>query len=127
MASDLIITDLTLTGFLIVLGMVIVYLIIREFRIMKTSSRALELGLEKDKLALLQQHEAKKAFPFSRLSAEQIAEIRKVEEENAALETTIYAKEKLLETRLARLENLVKAKKLDNLLANAGEQEKKVK
>lgn len=127
MASDLIITDMTLTGGLIVLGMVIVYLIIREFRIMKTSSRALELGLEKDKLALLQQHEAKKAFPFSRLSAEQVAEIRKVEEENSALETTIYAKEKLLETRLARLENLVKAKKLDNLLANAGEQEKKVK
>lgn len=127
MASDLIITDMTLTGALIVLGMVIVYLIIREFRIMKTSSRALELGLEKDKLALLQQHEAKKAFPFSRLSAEQVAEIRKVEEENSALETTIYAKEKLLETRLTRLENLVKAKKLDNLLANAGEQEKKVK
>jgi hypothetical protein len=127
MASDLIITDMTLTGALIILGMVIVYLIIREFRIMKTSSRALELGLEKDKLALLQQHEAKKAFPFSRLSAEQVAEIRKVEEENSALETTIYAKEKLLETRLTRLENLVKAKKLDNLLANAGEQEKKVK
>jgi len=127
MASDLIITDMTLTGFLIVLGMVIVYLIIREFRIMKTSSRTLELGLEKDKLALLQQNEAKKTFPFSRLSAEQIAEIRKVEEENTAIETTIFAKERLLETRLARLENLVKAKKLDNLLANAGEQEKKVK
>jgi hypothetical protein len=127
MASELIITDMTVTGFFVVLGMVIVYLIIREIRIMKTSNRAIELDLEKDKLKLLQQHEAKKAFPFTRLSAEQTAEIRAVEEENAALETTIYAKEKLLETRLARLENYVKAKKLDNLLANAGEQEKKVK
>jgi hypothetical protein len=127
MASDLIITDMTLTGLFIVLGMVVVYLIIREIRIMKTSNRAIELELEKDKLKLLQQHEAKKAFPFTRLSTEQTSEIRQVEEENTALETTIYAKEKLLETRLSRLENLVKAKKLDNLLANAGEQEKKVK
>ena len=127
MASDLIITDMTLTGLLIVLGMVIVYLIIREFRIMKTTNRTLELGLEKDKLALLQQHDAKKAFPFTRLSAEQVAEIRRVQEENAALETNIYAKEKLLDARLARLENIVKEKKLDNLLVNAGEQEKKVK
>lgn len=127
MASDLIITDMTLTGLLIVLGMVIVYLIIREFRIMRTTNRTLELGLEKDKLALLQQHDAKKAFPFTRLSAEQIGEIRKVQEENAALETSIFAKEKLLDARLARLENIVKEKKLDNLLVNAGEQEKKVK
>jgi len=127
MASELIITDMTVTGFFVVLGMVIVYLIIREIRIMKTSNRAIELDLEKDKLKLLQQHEAKKGFPFTRLSAEQTAEIRAVEEENGALETTIYAKEKLLETRLARLENYVKVKKLDNLLANAGEQEKKVK
>jgi len=125
--STPVLNDTVIWGFFIILGMVIIYLIIREIRIMKTSSRALELGLEKDKLALLQQHEAKKAFPFTRLSGEQVAEIRKVEEENSALETTIYAKEKLLETRLARLENYVKAKKLDNLLANAGEQEKKVK
>ncbi|HEX3002495.1 MAG TPA: hypothetical protein VHN82_09075 [Methanoregula sp.] len=127
MASDLIITDMTLTGLLVVLGMVVVYLIIREIRIMKTSNRAIELELEKDKLKLLQQHEAKKSFPFTRLSAEQTDGIRRVEEENTALETTIYAKEKLLETRLTRLENLVKSKKLDNLLANAGEQENKVK
>lgn len=123
----MIISDTMLAGLIVVLGMVVVYLIIREIRIMKTSNRALELNLEKDKLALLQQHEAKKAFPFTRLSPEQTAEIRQVQEDTAAIETTVFAKEKLLEARLARLENIVKAKKLDNLLTNAGEQEKKVK
>jgi len=123
----MIISDTMLAGLIVVLGMVVVYLIIREIRIMKTSNRALELSLEKDKLALLQQHEAKKAFPFTRLSPEQTAEIRQVQEDNAAIETTVFAKEKLLEARLARLESIVKAKKLDNLLTNAEEQEKKVK
>lgn len=127
MASDMIISDTMLAGLIVVLGMVVVYLIIREIRIMKTSNRALELSLEKDKLALLQQHESKKAFPFTRLSPEQTAEIRQVQEDTAAIETTVFAKEKLLEARLARLESIVKAKKLDNLLSNAGEQEKKVK
>jgi len=123
----MIINDTMLAGLIIVLGMVVVYLIIREIRIMKTSNRALELSLEKDKLSLLQQHEAKKAFPFTRLSPEQTAEIRQVQEDNASIETAVFAKEKLLEARLARLENIVKTKKLDNLLVNATEQEKKVK
>jgi hypothetical protein len=94
---------------------------------MKTSNRTIELELEKDKLKLLQQHEAAKMFPFTRLSAEQTGEIRLVEDENTDLETNIYAKEKLLETRLTRLENLVKTRKLDNLLSNVQEQETKVK
>jgi hypothetical protein len=127
MAAEAVITDTVLTGVLVVLGMGIIYLIVREIRIMKTSNRAIELDLEKDKLKLLQQHEAQKGFPFTRLSAEQTAAIRQVEDENANLETTIYAREKLLETRLTRLEHLVKSKKLDNLLGNVDEQEKKVK
>ena len=121
------ITDTVLTGILVVLAMVIVYLIIREIRIMKTANRTIELELEKDKLKLLQQHEASKTFPFTRLSHEQTMEIRQVEDENTGLETNIFAKEKLIETRLTRLENLVKTRKLDNLLENIQEQEKKVK
>jgi hypothetical protein len=127
MAAEAVITDTVLTGVLVVIGMGIIYLIVREIRIMKTSNRAIELDLEKDKLKLLQQHEAQKGFPFTRLSAEQTAAIRQVEDENTNLETTIYAREKLLETRLTRLEHLVKSKKLDNLLGNVDEQEKKVK
>jgi len=119
--------DTIILGVVVVAGMAIVYFMIRELRIMKTSNRAIELDLEKDKLKLLQQHEASKAIPFTRLSQEQLGEIRKVEDEIAILETNIYAKEKLLETRLTRLEDLVKARKLDNLLANTEEQEKKVR
>jgi hypothetical protein len=125
--TEAVITDTVLTGILVVLGMVIIYFIIREIRIMKTANRRVELELEKDKLKLLQQHEASKVFSFTRLSPEQIDGIKKVEDENSGLETNIYAKEKLIETRLSRLEHLVKTRKLDNLLGNIEEQEKKVK
>lgn len=127
MATEAIITDSVLMGVLVVLGMVIVYLIVREIRIMKTANRTTELELEKEKLKLLKQHEESKVFSFTRLSPEQTAEIRSVEDDNSSLETNIYAKEKLIETRLTRLENLVKTRKLDNLLGNIQEQEKQVK
>ena len=122
-----VITDTVVMIFLIVLGLIVLYLIIREIRIMKTANRGIELELEKDKLKLLQQHEAQKTIPFTRLTPEQTAAIRTVEDENDTLATSVFAKEKLLDVRLTRLENLVKERKLDNLLANAGEQERKVK
>jgi len=127
MAQAPLFNDTIVMGMVVVAGLAIVYFMIREMRIMKTANRAIELDLEKDKLKLLQQHEASKAIPFTRLSPEQIGEIKKVEDDISILETNIYAKEKFLETRLTRLEDLVKARKLDNLLANADEQEKKVK
>ncbi len=127
MATEAVITDTVITGILIVLAMLIIYLIIREIRIMKTANRTTELELEKDKLKLLKAHEESKVFSFTRLSTEQTAEIKNVEDDNTSLETNIYAKEKLIETRLNRLENLVKSRKLDNLLGNISEQEKKVK
>jgi hypothetical protein len=121
------VTDTVLLGLLIVLALVIVYLIVREIRIMKTANRTIELELEKDKLRLLQQHEASKMFPFTRFSPEQTAAIRQVEDENTVLETNIFARENLLEKQLTRLENIVKTRKLDHLLNNVQEQEKKVK
>lgn len=119
--------DLVYIGIFIVLALVVIYLIIREIRLMKTTNRAIELDLEKDKLKLLQQHEAAKTFPFTRFSTEQLAEIRKVEDEIQTLETDNVAKENLLDKRLTKLEDLVKAKKLDAMLENAATQEKKVK
>jgi hypothetical protein len=121
------VTDTVLLGLLIVLALVIVYLIVREIRIMKTANRTIELELEKDKLRLLQQHEASKMFQFTRFSPEQTAAIRQVEDENTVLETNIFARENLLEKQLTRLENIVKTRKLDHLLNNVQEQEKKVK
>ena len=127
MATEAVINDTVLMGILVVLAMVIVYLIVREIRIMKTANRTIELELEKDKLKLLKQHEDSKTFSFTRLSPEQIAGIKAVEDDNADLETNIYAQEKLVETRLSRLENLVRLRKLDTMLGNIQEQEKQVK
>ena len=119
--------DTVIFGIIIILVLFIVYLIIREFRIMKTTNRSIELDLERDKLKILQQHEASKLFPFTRFSPEQTAAIKQVEDETTALGTDNVAKENLLDKRLTRLENIVKSKKLDTLLHNVGEQEKKVK
>ena len=119
--------DLVYIGIFVVLALVVIYLIIREIRLMKTTNRTIELDLEKDKLKLLQQHEAVKSFPFTRFSPEQIDGIRKVEDEIRILETDNFAKENLLDKRLTRLEDLVRAKKLDAMLENTATQEKKVK
>jgi len=116
------------TSFLVILGILIIliiYLIVREVRIMNTSKH--NVALEQDKLKILQMDAATKAYPFTRLSPEQTAEIRDVEDENITLETNIFAREKLIEKRLDRLENYVKAKKLDNMLGKIETEEKKVK
>jgi len=116
------------TSFLVILGIfiiLIIYLIVRELRIMNTSKH--NVALEQDKLKILQMDAATKALPFTRLSPEQTSEIRDVEDENFTLETNIFAREKLIEKRLDRLENYVKAKKLDNMLGKIETEEKKVK
>ncbi|WP_292370935.1 hypothetical protein [Methanoregula sp. UBA64] len=121
------ISDMVFIGIFIILGMIVIFLMIREVRLMKTANRKVELDLEKDKLKLLQQHEAAKFFPFTRFSPEQIAEIRSVEDEIRTIETNNFAKENLLDKRLTKLEDIVKAKKLDGMLENLSTQEKKVK
>jgi len=121
------IPDMVYIGIFIILGLFVLYLIIREIRLMKTTNRTVELDLEREKLKLLQQHEAEKLLPFTRFSPEQTAAIKQVEDENTALSTDNVAKENLLEKRLTRLESIVKGKKLDVLLTNVTEQEKKVK
>jgi len=111
----------------VVIVLAIIYFIIREVRLMKTGGRSLEIELEREKIKLLQQHEATKLLPFTRFSPEQTTAIKQVEDENMAIGTDNAAKEILLDKRLSRLENVVKSKKLDHLLHNVQEQEKKVK
>jgi len=116
------------TSFIVILGIfliIIIWLIVREVRIMNTSKH--NVALEQDKLKILQMDAATKALPFTRLSPEQTSEIREVEDENFTLETNIFAREKLIEKRLDRLENFVKVKKLDNMLGKIQTEEKKVK
>jgi hypothetical protein len=116
------------TSFMIILGIVIIliiYLIVREIRLMNTSKYNVQL--EQDKLKIIQMDAATKAYPFTRLSPEQTTEIREVEDENITLETNIFAREKLVEKRLNRLENYVKVRKLDNMIGKIDTEEKKVK
>ena len=124
-ASQPLIND---TSFMIILGIfiiIIIYLIVREVRLMKTSKHTAQL--EQDKLKILQMDAATKAYPFTRLTPEQVAEIRDVEDENITLETNIFAREKLIEKRLDRLENYVKLRKLDTMAGKLQTEEKKVK
>jgi flagellar biosynthesis/type III secretory pathway M-ring protein FliF/YscJ len=116
------------TSFMIILGIfiiIIIYLIVREVRLMKTAKHTTQL--EQDKLKILQMDAATKAYPFTRLSPEQVAEIRDVEDENITLETNIFAREKLIEKRLDRLENYMKLRKLDTMAGKIQTEEKKVK
>jgi hypothetical protein len=122
-----VITETVIIIALGIIGVFILYLMLREVRIMKTANRTVELELEKDKLKLLQQAADAKNFPFTRLSTEQTAEIRTVEDENTLLGTSIFAKEKLVESRITRLENYVKVKKLDTMMDKIREEETKVK
>lgn len=116
------------TSFLVILGIFIIifiWLIVREFRLMSTAKHSTQL--EQDKLKIIQMDAATKAYPFTRLSPEQTAEIRDVEDENITLETNIFAREKLVEKRLDRLENYVKVRKLDTMIGKIDTEEKKVK
>lgn len=110
---------------LLVISMMI-YLIIREIRLMKTNTRRLELELERDKLQILRQDTAASVQPALRLTSEQIASLKEIEESNIALETDIFMKQKTIEGRLKRLENYVKREKLDLMLERIESEEKKI-
>ncbi len=116
------------TSFLVILAifiLIFIWLIVREFRLKDAAKHSTQL--EQDKLKIIQMDAATKAYPFTRLSPEQTAEIRNVEDENITLETNIFAREKLVEKRLDRLENYVKVRKLDNMIGKIQTEEKKVK
>jgi hypothetical protein len=122
-----VITDWTVSFFLGILALVVIYLMIREFRIMKTASRKIEADLERDKLKVLQQEAEAKTYPFTRLSPDQVAAIKQVEDDNTTLGVNLFAKERLLDTRMTRLEYYVKQAKMDNMLGKVAQEEKKVK
>jgi flagellar biosynthesis/type III secretory pathway M-ring protein FliF/YscJ len=122
-----VITDWTVSFFLGILALVVIYFIIREFRIMRTSSRKIAADLERDKLKVLQQEAEAKAYPFTRLSPDQVAAIKQVEDDNTTLGVNLFARERLLDTRMKRLEYYVKQAKLDNMLGKVAQEEKKVK
>ena len=116
-----------LIGIAVLLVIVLmIYLMIREIRLMKTNTRRLELELERDKLQVLKQDAAASVQPSLRLSADQISSLKEIEDSNIALETDIFMKQKTIEGRLKRLENYVKREKLDLLIDRIESEEKKI-
>ena len=91
--------------------------------------RKMEIEVEKQKLDLLAKDldTRAKEHPFTRLSTEQIQQIRTVEDENELLELNNYHKEKIIEARLRKLENLVRQSKLERMIVKLDLEEKKVK
>ncbi len=117
---------------LITIGIIIIvlffmYLILREIRLMRTGTRKLELEMDREKLKILEQDMLSRGFPFTRLSPEQMKSIRDVDEENFVLGTHIFAREKMVEARLKRLESYVKLGKLEKLLEKIRKEEKKIR
>ncbi len=103
-----------------------IYLIMREIRLMRTNTRKLELELERDKLQILREDNASSVQPALRLTPEQISTLKEIEESNNALETDIFMKQKTIDGRLKRLENYVKREKLDLMMDRIESEEKKI-
>jgi len=129
MADPILPAEVLLAMVLILAAIAIVLAVVIAIRSAKSGTRRMELELEKQKLSIVQQDIEKKAkeHPFSRLSAEQIGAIRTIEEENDVRELNIYAKEKIVEARLRRLENMVQEAKLDRMQVKLDTEERKVK
>lgn len=125
---DLVLTreELITVGLSIVI-LFFIYLIIREFRLMRTDARKIQVELDREKLKVLQQDMLSKGYPFTRLSQDQLTHLKEIDEENFMLETDIYAREKTVESRLKRLENYVKLGKLEKLLERIQKEEKKIR
>ena len=116
-----------LLGIAVLLVIVImIYLIMREIRLMRTNTRKLELELERDKLQILKQDTAASVQPALRLTSDQISTLKDIEESNIALETDIFMKQNTIEGRLKRLENYVKREKLDLMIDRIDSEEKKI-
>jgi len=102
------------------------FLVVREIRLMRTGTRQLELEVEREKLDVIRQDMKPTEHPFARLSAEQLAPLQSIETENAGLANDIFSREKLVESRLSRLEKKVKKEKLDRMLDKIGREEKRL-
>jgi Na+-transporting methylmalonyl-CoA/oxaloacetate decarboxylase gamma subunit len=111
--------------FLFIIALFIVYLIARVMTKSSVTKSQVAAELEKEKLKVIQQDMADKALPFTRLSADQVTSLRTIDQENEVLGTTIYAKRKEVEGRLARLENYITQAKLDSMLVKITHEEKK--
>ncbi len=116
-----------LIGVAILFGVLLILLLmVREIRLMKTNSRKLEIELEREKLSVLKSEQGSMRDPSLRLSPDQLGALSEIEETNAKVESDIFMKQKMVEGRIRRLENTVKREKLDLMIEKIAEEEKKL-
>ncbi|MFA5295732.1 MAG: hypothetical protein WC382_09480 [Methanoregulaceae archaeon] len=110
----------------LIIILIILYFIIKEIRLMRNTRRLAEIDLEKEKLNLMKLEMAQRGTPFFRVTPEQMAEIRTLDEENVTLATDIFAKHSAVDKRIERLENKVKITKLDRMVDKLKDEEKRI-
>jgi len=95
---------------------------------MKTSNKALELELDKQKLRLIEEDikNRKNDLGLIMLTPEQFKDIKGIYTDVATLERDTFAMEKLAESKTDRLGLGVKLKKLRNTLWSISKNEEKV-
>lgn len=111
----------------LIAGLIIVYFIIREIRLMYTKTRMAQVELEKEKLEVIKADIEKTANPFFRVSPAKIEELKSLDDENSFLETDIFAQQSAVEKRIQRLESRVKLSKLDHLIEKIKKEEDRLK
>ena len=111
---------------MLVIILIVAYFIIKEIRLMRNTRRLAEIDLEKEKLNLMQAEMAQRGTPFFKVAPEKMEEIRKLDEENTALSTDIFAKHSAIDKRIERLENKVTLTKLDRMVEKIKDEEKKI-
>lgn len=112
-----------LLGFI---GLIILFFIIREFRLMYSRTRLAELELEREKINLLKADMEQRGRPFYRISARDLEELKRLDEENVELETDILARHTAVEKRLKRLESRVALTKLDRMIEKIKREEERL-
>jgi len=111
---------------MLVIILIIAYYLIKEIRLMRNTPRLAEIDLEKEKLNLMKAEMAQRGTPFFKVAPEKMEEIRKLDEENTALSTDIFAEHSSVDKRIERLENKVTMTKLDRMVEKIKDEEKKL-
>ncbi len=111
---------------LLFIGLIIIYFIIREMRLMFVKTKLAQIDLEKEKINLMKADMEQKGKPFFRVTPEKLEEIRVIDDDNAVLQTDIYARHNEVEKRIERLENRVKLTKLDRMVDKIKKEEERL-
>ena len=113
----------------IVLVFAVIYLIVREFRLMKTVNKRLEMELDKQKLELIaedMQGRRKGDLGLMLMTLDQLKEIKDVAEDVATLERDSLALETAVDTRMRRLDSGMKLKEMGKMMEKITENESRI-